>query len=314
MYPDKNIHFKFPIKTIWIKFLQFSISNFISILKIRLFLFFCAAFFFQSAFSFIPDPVAGRKHEFKKSERLNFIMPKSFEPSGVLMEKKINHDFRIIPSLDSIKIKRPDFPQKIQHIYKTNNAVILFGPGPVPLWTSEFRLVYEITTSSHQSSYFGVSYIYKGVLFNFYTNQMVPNPQIYNLILNGFKVQLGHKFFLNMADRYAPIGFYFSPRFTYYTFIFGDKWGRANGYYLKAEHFDIVGLMGFQGSLAQKFIVDIFMGLGYKKNSFWEVAGNGKYVNLDISDLPLYNSPLKLVLGINYGIGVKGKTRMGKFE
>lgn len=195
---------------------------------------------------------------------------------------------------------RIESPQRIRHVIKTNPFPIIWSSIPL---TSEFRYVQEVPVARFQSTQIGFSYLGKSPVLSIIesTNrQLSGNQSEPRLKVSGFRMQFCHKFFL-MRDEYAPLGPYIAPHISYATAKFSTDYARMFDYYVQATHFNVNVLLGYQVEGMDWYVVDIFTGLGYKKNT-WEQHNPSKSVPFDVTDFKYYNSPVKLTLGFNIGI------------
>lgn len=197
-------------------------------------------------------------------------------------------------------IARPECPQVLKPVFKTNILPILWGTIP---FTSEYRFVTEIPVGQFQSTQIGISYLGKGPLFKWYENtQNQVGPQQVKLIVSGFRFQISHKFYF--SDEYAPYGIYISPHFSYSTARMTTKYFNNYNIYYGVSHLNANALVGYQVEYNEMFLIDIFTGLGYKQNVFQEVQHSlSTAKRIDTSEFGwLYNGPLKFTLGFNIGV------------
>ncbi|MES2285207.1 MAG: hypothetical protein V4547_05920 [Bacteroidota bacterium] len=206
---------------------------------------------------------------------------------------------------DTIRIK-PPVPKKVYPfpplILKTNPLAILWGPIP---FTAEYRLVAEITTGRKQSSQIGISFLTTSPIWKT-IEAAAKLPTKYHFIARGWRIQLSHKFYLIGRKKYAPFGFYISPNISYtnaHISIGLQRYYRQN--YLDFRHFNANILAGVQIGRNSRFTMDIFGGLGYKKNTVFFHATSFVILPYDTEDFgAFYNSNLKLVFGINFGYAI----------
>ncbi|MCE9538067.1 MAG: hypothetical protein K8R85_02460 [Bacteroidetes bacterium] len=206
---------------------------------------------------------------------------------------------------DTIRIK-PPVQKKVYPtpplILKTNPLAILWGPIP---FTAEYRLVAEVTTGRKQSSQIGISFLTTSPLWK--TFEAAANiPTKYHFIARGWRIQVSHKFFLIGSKKYAPFGFYISPNVSYtnaHISIGLQRYYRQN--YLDFRHFNANILVGMQIGKNSRFTMDIFGGMGYKKNTVLFHANSFVILPYDMEEFgKFYNSNLKLVFGINFGYAI----------
>ena len=193
--------------------------------------------------------------------------------------------------------EKPKFvnPQKVSSVLKLNPFLILWGTIPL---SAEYRLVVEFTTSAHQSTQIGVSYIDKSPLLMLFADSAGDSKQ---LIIRGGRFELSHRFFINDKGKYAPRGFYFSPHISYASARLTTKYANQLGYYINITQFNISALAGFQWLLGGKFAINVFSGWGYKSNKITEHAPQQSIAYDGEEIFPNYNSPVKFTLGMYVG-------------
>ena len=188
--------------------------------------------------------------------------------------------------------RQPYNPQTVNTIIKTNPFSVLWGPIP---FTAEYRAIMELTSSKNQSDQFGISYLGKSPVIKLFEDSI---DDLKLLIIRGLRFQASHKFYI--MD-YAPHGFYLSPHLSYSSAKFSTKFANSRDIYIRATHFNVNLLAGYQ-FLPDFWALDIFAGLGYKKNT-WIEHDQQNTINIDTGDFgELYNSSVKLTLGFNVGI------------
>ncbi len=172
---------------------------------------------------------------------------------------------------------------------KSNPLPILMGPG---WFTSEFRLVYEKPVNLNQSFMIGASYLGKGLFIVGLLDTMSDQ-----LSLRGFRFQLAYKFYL--IDE-APVGFYIAPYFSYSKVYILEKSRQIyNSDYIEISFFNFNAIAGYQFVEFSGFVIDTFVGFGYKDNSWYDSYDHtgGQYAIFQ--DSPI--SHIKFTLGINFG-------------
>lgn len=195
-----------------------------------------------------------------------------------------------------------NYPQKIHAVIKFNPIPILWGPL---LYTGEYRLLSEFTTSKRQSTQLGVGYLGKSLIYKLFEDSFgIFGSQ--KTIVRGFRVQASHRFFPS-RKKYSPQGFYISPHVSYAYAKLTTPYFMANNLYIGESNFNVNMLVGVQFFIARTVSVDFFGGFGYKKLKFWEQRQNQARVYFDPFDgeQSLYNSNFKFNLGLNFGIVTK---------
>lgn len=190
---------------------------------------------------------------------------------------------------------KPLNPQFIKHVIKTNPVPILWASIP---FTSEFRYVQEVPIARYQSLQLGFSYLGKSVILTLIENaaRHKNEPRV---VVSGFRVQFSHRYYFTELD-YAPVGLYIGPHISYSTAKFSTRYGMIFNNYLQGTHYNINLIGGVQMPI-EDVMVDIYAGLGYKKNT-WESHSSSNVISMDLTDSKLYNSPVKITLGFNVGL------------
>ena len=188
-------------------------------------------------------------------------------------------------------------------VYKTNPFSILWGPIP---YTAEYKLIRETAFAPHSSFVVGISFLGKSPLLsqaekaqqNGGTSTSAPNQE---LKVRGWRFQLAYRYYL--GTRKAPRGFWCGPQLSWANAVISAKSYSAANYYIDGTHFNLNALAGYQIIIRDKVAFDFFFGLGYKKNT-WHEHYNGRVAVIhDFDDLtPLYDKPVKITLGINFGL------------
>lgn len=206
---------------------------------------------------------------------------------------------------------------------KTYRNLIKFNPlpivwGPIPL-TGEYRILREIPIGDHESIQVGISYLGKSPFVSLAENTINsgggpngtgtgntnPNgtlslntPEV-KFKISGYRLQLNYRIYI--GDKYTPNGPYIGPHISYSEAFMSDRYIARFQQYVKVTHFNVNFLAGYQSVVWDKFVLDVFVGLGYKKNR-WEENSSGAYKPVNTDDIPLYNFPIKFTLGFNIGI------------
>lgn len=215
-----------------------------------------------------------------------------FMSNNLLAQQSIN--------IDSLK-KQP--PQPISNLIKFNPFPIFWGAIPL---TSEYRLLREIPISTDQSIQVGFSYLGKNIFLAMaerqpnFGNPSWNNPQT-RITTNGYRLQLSYRYFI--GNKLTPKGAYIGPLISYSEAYFSDKYMSNYQVHVKVTHFNANMLIGYQVIIWNKIAMDLFTGLGYKKNLWQEnTPTNRTYQPIDIGDIPFYSWPVKFTLGVNFGI------------
>mgnify|MGYP006908209112 FL=1 len=187
-----------------------------------------------------------------------------------------------------------DFP-KYTNVFKTS----LIGPawGSLP-FTSEYRLLYEVSTGKYQSVQAGISYFGKSPFLQSFMGSGGPS-----YFVRGHRIQYMHRFFFR-APEFDPIGWYIGPMASYamakyslYPWIYKNR-------YVKAEHSFFAIVVGKQVRWWKRFYMDMFTGMGYKKNRVTQFYPNNTTKPVDLGDWDeILESNIKLTFGFNVGFG-----------
>lgn len=174
-----------------------------------------------------------------------------------------------------------------QFVVKTNLLPIAWGPIP---FTGEYRLVGEAVTGAKQSGQLALSYLGPSGLINLSSVEDTAGNKV-GIVISGYRIQGTYKFYLTKDD--APKGFYVGPHISYARAKLYEKGNPDN--YIKADFFNLVGMMGYQAISSGGFAFDLFTGVGYKNNSY-SVSGS-----LNSEKFETKNNT-KLYFGFNMGI------------
>ena len=224
---------------------------------------------------------------------------------------------KVMPiSEDSLGIEQIN-PIPFRSILKSNPFPMLWGVIP---FSSEYRLNIEFVNGHHQSSEFGFAFLGKSPVLSWLErDSMLWNipGQLPHFKVRGFRIQAMHKFFLSGfredsgkdASRYAPEGAWIAPHISYATVNISSPILNMAGLpfdaYMNISHFNVNLLGGYQLRVANRKMFDFYIGMGYKKNIWIEVLSpNGAQRSpLQEEFYDFYNGSLKLMLGLNAGIG-----------
>ncbi len=213
-----------------------------------------------------------------------------------LTGNRVNAQYKELPKVE--------FPQEFSMVLKTNPLTILQGPI---ILTNEYRLASEIVVGPSQSSEIAISILGKSPFYGaFDTVSSAGTPKI---IINGFRFQISHRFYINNALRllhidapeFAPEGFYLGPLFSYSTARISDRFNNRFDRYFRITHTNINLIFGHQWITSSNITFDVFTGFGYKEN-IWIEHSPRSITNISLDDFsPYYRSNLKLILGWNVG-------------
>lgn len=198
-----------------------------------------------------------------------------------------------------LKSKKLEIPSYF-NVTKTNPFTPLWGNIP---FTAEYRIVQELATAKKQSLEISASYLGKSLILTL-LKSFDTTKTIEKLTVGGIRFQIAYKLYLSSArDRYAPEGFYIAPHLSYSYANISNRFLRNKNEYLQIVHFNTNMLCGYQFIILDDFIVDLFCGIGYKKNNWYEYDPVKGLQNFNTDDMGFfYNSPVKFILGFNVGV------------
>lgn len=190
----------------------------------------------------------------------------------------------------------PKQPPYQPFVFKTSPTALLWG-GVFP-YTSEFRIMAELTTGRTQSEQISVSYLFPNIFI-----AAVAALSNDKLEASGWRLQYAHKFYLIRKKKFAPYGFYVAPLVSYANaHVVLGRIAAFNREYLEFRHFNINVIAGVQIGKFHRLTMDSYIGLGYRKNKALYHNSGGKIVPYNTTDFgELYNLPLNAVFGINLG-------------
>ncbi|MBL4624670.1 MAG: hypothetical protein JKY42_05975 [Flavobacteriales bacterium] len=206
--------------------------------------------------------------------------------------------------------KTTNSPHKVRTVIKGNPFSILAGVIPL---TSEYRLITEYAVSKNQSIQLGLSYLGKSPFLSL-IEASTPNNNAFNqkFIVRGYRIQTSHKYYFsqlgdkfNRSDFLAPQGFYLSPHVSFSSAKIYNQYLQVYDAWMRVTQFNASLLFGgqlFLGSIA----IDLFTGLGYKKNEWSLRESPTQIIIIDPDDLdlpPSYGGSIKFSLGFNIGYG-----------
>lgn len=182
-------------------------------------------------------------------------------------------------------------------IIKTNPFTILTGPI---LYTSEYRLAFEGVTFKKQSIQIGVSYLGKGPMLRTLEKTDTTFTQNHlKLKVNGYRLQFSYKIYFS---KNTLKGFYVAPHFSYSSVKFkNSSQPNNNSSFIHAIYVNFAIKGGYQFLINRKLALDLFLGYGYKENTWYEVR-NLNYKNSDETNSYIIPEPIKIYLGLNIGL------------
>ena len=190
-------------------------------------------------------------------------------------------------------------------VFKTSPTALLYG-GVLP-FSSEYRIMVEMPSNRTQSEQIAFSIIGKNIIFNS-IDRNTPNSLTnrFGFKVSGWRLQYAHKFYLVNRRHHSPYGFYLAPLVSYTTINIAI---RSNRYrktsYYDIRQFNINGIIGVQVGKKNRLTLDIYGGIGYKKNQVFFQSHTYKVAPIDQEDFgDFFNSNVNLVFGINLGFSI----------
>ena len=186
---------------------------------------------------------------------------------------------------------------KHTNVIKTNPFAIIWSCIP---YTSEYRLMEEFRVNLNQTITIGASYLGISPLFSSKVNSNRGNGQP-KAIAQGYRFQAAYKYYPSKAN-FAPDGFYMGSLISYSSAMLTYQQANVLQNYLRAHYFNIDVIFGRQ-FFFRNIALDVFFGMGYKKDTFEEHYTNGyKYFDPK-TDFPFSKAHFKLAAGLNVGWG-----------
>ncbi len=215
--------------------------------------------------------------------------------------------FKPVPKFNKDSLEAAAKQSKL-NILKTNPLSILTGPALATFFIAgEAKALGEFQVGKNSSVEIGASYLFKSPLFDEAVDSTT-NPDFF--VVQGYRIQAGYRIYVfnkalhSLGFKSIPsgiTGFYLGPHASFASIKISDRFANQfNNYYL-------IQLMDFtlDGGLqmkADRFIVDLYFGLGYKDNDFLLVTPTGTRAVPQAPELDIfYNNPVKMRIGFNLG-------------
>jgi hypothetical protein len=196
---------------------------------------------------------------------------------------------------DSLYRKQMGRERPISTIIKTSIFSPFFWQLPA---TGEYRLVGEYMFNKNQSVQLGASYLTRSIFFAL-LQKMAASSGAAKVAMNGYRIQGAYKYYF-YNRKFRPEGFYLAIHSSFASVKANFK-DYPDDYQL-LEHFNISLLIGGQVIIRNRVSIEIFMGPGFKNNSYISRARNGYGVFIFEELGSSYYSHFKLTTGINMGI------------
>ena len=179
---------------------------------------------------------------------------------------------------------------------KTNPLSMIQGPI---FLCSEYRLCYERLIKPGQSMQVSVSYLGKSY-YVILSEAMMDDP--YHFKISGMRFTAEYRLFHTMlwGKKNALKGLYAAPYISWASAKISDDYSMTFNEYIKATYQNYCLKTGYQ-TIKGKFVLDFFVGIGYR-NNVWTEHRNYNFSVLDNDDLEIFPGHLKLLAGFNAGM------------
>jgi hypothetical protein len=189
-------------------------------------------------------------------------------------------DTTLAPVLDTIEFEGFKSAKSAARDNLIKGSAIPFFFGQIP-FTGEIRIGYERMITHNQSLNFTGGYVYPNPVL-FFGSLIARNGLFNKMSIRGGKIGVGYRFY-PVKNRQAPEGFYFGPYGSYTFARLKEKRGNDDVY---TWHYANAGMIaGYQVKIEEYLYVDMFAGLGYRKN--WESFYNSATKKRSTQDLGL---------------------------
>ncbi|MBN2669677.1 MAG: DUF3575 domain-containing protein [Bacteroidales bacterium] len=222
------------------------------------------------------------------------------------MIKQVIHIILFLTILGQAKAQFIDY-QIEQGDVRSNIVVIktdptLFFYGQIPGF-GEYRLSTEIALAYKSSIQIGLSLNTKSLLMLLQeVGEDTLNTSSFSA--KGARFQLTYKYYPFGKHISAPEGFFVGPHISY-SFVnlhYKNTSPKYSDY--RVNYFNVALLFGYQFIFNEKFVIEVFQGLGYRDNRMWNSYTEnqeGDKLNYDL-ELTLIPGDLKIYFGANFGI------------
>jgi hypothetical protein len=198
---------------------------------------------------------------------------------------------------DSIMDARLGGMRPVKVLLKTS----IFAPfsWQIPL-TGEYRLAGEIMCGRRQSITAGASYLTRSVFFAL-SQKVGVNAGTTKVQGNGYRIQAAYKYYL-VSRKYRPEGIFLALHASLAEIHFNYK-GFPDDVQ-KLRHFNVNLLFGGQFLIKNRVSIELFLGPGYKMNTYTSLARQG-YEVMNFATLgENFRSHFKMSAGMNIGIAL----------
>lgn len=227
---------------------------------------------------------------------------------------QIDSEFGEAPIKDSLTtlIKRDNHRTQFPNIILRSNPMALLLTSEIPILTSEWKVESEFSVGPKSGLVLGASYLSMGPVLRTVIDQdtsLAHSGYTSNsFAMIGYRVQFGYRYYPKRKKpneagyKPAPFGFYLYPRFSYANSILFLRQNRTDQ--IRIQFMNVTLNSGYQFLIANFVALDIYFGLGYKKNELFEQnrTNTKKITDQELQDLFIIGSPIKINLGTSIGI------------
>lgn len=191
-----------------------------------------------------------------------------------------------------------------QATIRTKRTVLKIDPslwfmGQIP-GTGEYRLALEFAIGMKNSIQIGASYISKSIP-TMILEAMDDTFGMPDYTINGFRFQFSYKLYPFGKYKNAPEGFFVGPHLSYTQafYHFAQTTSKYSDYSITYANAAL--LVGYQFIAGDKFVIEVFQGLGYRDNRLRnEYTGEEERLNFD-PDVTPFPGSFKIYFGANVG-------------
>lgn len=170
--------------------------------------------------------------------------------------------------------------------------------GPI-MFTSEYRLGFEKPIATFSTIQVMGSFLGKAPYVYYF--EAVNNTNDY-LIIKGFRIQVEYKNYF-MGQKYGTYpfeGFYWSVNGSYAHANITNSYYSLKGQKISATYQYIALKIGYQYAY-KHYTFDFFYGMGYRNINWHTNIPNSGIGSLNKKDFIPFDTPLKILLGLNIG-------------
>lgn len=195
---------------------------------------------------------------------------------------------------DSTLVNTYKHRQPRQFVIKTNPFPLLWGVIP---YTSEFRVIGEMTNGLKQSGQIGISFLGKSPFLSLIESSSRYGRQV-SFDVTGIRIQGSYKFYLKPCT--APIGWYLSPHVSFATATIIER-NNTTAFTYNATRLNGNLLLGKQYIRRNGFAFDWYFGIGKKDNTWREQSPGRTKPYYSLKDFKSFGNSTNIVLGCSFG-------------